>query len=79
MDWLGKIDLKTIRIFYRTFDSAGIEQIHLLNKPSSILLNLKPANELKELSGQGFTWKALNKDGILTIKRENCDKVIIVE
>ena len=31
MDWLGKIDLKTIRVFYRTFDSAGIEQIHLLN------------------------------------------------
>jgi hypothetical protein len=79
MDWLGKTDPKTIRIFYRTFDTTGTEQIHLLKKPSSILLNLNPATELKELTDQGFTWKALNKGGILTIKRENCDKVIVVE
>lgn len=79
MNWLGKTDLKTIRIFYRTFDTAGTEQIRLLKKPSAVLLNLKPATELKELTAQGFIWKALNKGGILTIKREDCDKVIVVE
>jgi hypothetical protein len=79
MNWLGKTDLKTIRIFYRTFDTTGTEQIRLLKKPSAVLLNLKPVTELKELTAQGFTWKALNKGGILTIKRENCDKVIVVE
>lgn len=78
-DYLGKISPKTIRIFYRTFDITGIEQMRLLKKPSALLLNLKPATELKELSTQGFTWRALDKGGILTIKRMNSDKVIVVE
>ncbi len=79
MDWLGKTDIKKISVFYRTFDTSGIEQIHLLKKPSAVLLNLKPANELKELVAEGFIWKALNKDGILTIKRMNANKIIVVE
>jgi len=79
MNWLGKTDLKTIRIFYRTFDTTGTEEFRLLKKPSAVLLNLKPATELKELTSQGFTWRVLNKGGILTVKRENCDKVIVVE
>jgi hypothetical protein len=79
MNWLGKTDLKTIRIFYRTFDTTGTEEIRLLKKPSAVLLNLKPATELKDLTSQGFTWRVLNKGGILTVKRENCDKVIVVE
>jgi hypothetical protein len=78
-DYLGEINLATIRIFYRTFDTTGIEQMRLLKKPSEILLNLKPVNELKKLNAQGFTWKDLDKGGILTIKRVNSDKVIIVE
>ena len=53
--------------------------MRLLKKPSAVLLNLKPVNELKELSTQGFTWKDLNKGGILTVKRMNSDKVIVVE
>ena len=78
-DYLGEINPKKIRIFYRTFDTTGIEQMRLLKKPSAILLNLKPVNELKELSTQGFTWKDLDKGGILTIKRMNGDKLIVVE
>jgi hypothetical protein len=78
-DYLGEINLATIRIFYRTFDTTGIEQMRLLKKPSEILLNLKPVNELKKLNAQGFTWKDLDKGFILTIKRVNSDKVIIVE
>lgn len=78
-DYLGKIDPKTIRIFYRTFDTKGIEQMRLLKRPSATFLNLKPATELKKLSTQGFKWDALDKGGILTVKRMNSDKVNVVE
>jgi len=78
-DDLVEINPKTIRIFYRTFDTIGVEQIHLLKKPSAVLLNLKPVNELEELNAQGFIWKDLDKGGILSVKRINSDKVIIVE
>ncbi len=75
----GKVDPKTIRIFYRTFDTTGIEQIRMMKKPSGILLNFKSAIELKELNSEGFTWSALDKGGILTIKRTNIDNVLVLE
>jgi len=79
VDYLGDIKPKTIRIFYMTFDTTGIEQIRLLKKPSAVFLNREPANQLKDLITQGFTWKELDKGGILTVKRTNSDKVIILE
>ena len=75
----GKVDPKIIRIFYRTFDTTGIEQIRMMKKPSGILLNFKSAIELKELNSEGFTWSALDKGGILTIKRTNIDNVLVLE
>ena len=68
-----------IKLFYKTFDTTGIEKIRLLRKPSAVILDEKPANELRELSAEGFTWKPLKKGGILTIKRANSDKVIVME
>ena len=76
---LGKADPKKIKLFYRTFDTTGIEQIRLLKKPSAVMLDQKPANELKELSAEGYVWKPLKKGGILTIKRQNSYKVVVVE
>jgi len=78
-DDLGKVDQKKVRIFYRTFDSTGIEQIRMLKKPSGVILNQKPANELKGLSAEGYVWKQLKKGGILSITRKNSYKVIVVE
>jgi hypothetical protein len=76
---LGKADPKKIKLFYRTFDTTGIEQIRLLKKPTAVMLDQKPANELKELSGEGYVWKALKKGGILTIRRQNSYKVVVVQ
>lgn len=78
-DDLGKTDRKKIRIFYRTFDTTGVEQMHLLKKPSAVLLNQKPASELKELTNEGYLWKPSKKGGILTVKRQNSYKVAVVE
>jgi hypothetical protein len=76
---LGKTDPEKIKLFYRTFDSTGIEQVRLLKKPSSVMFDQKPANELKELSGEGYLWKPLSKGGVLTLKRLNSSKVIVVQ
>lgn len=76
---LGKTDQKKIKLFYRTFDSIGIEQIRLLKKPAAVMLDQKPANELKGLSAEGYVWKPLKKGGILTITRKNSSKVIVVQ
>jgi len=78
-DDLGKTDRKKIKIFYRTFDTTGIEQIHLLKKPSAIILNQKSLHELSELPGEGFVWKPLKKGGVLSIRRMNGNKIVIVE
>jgi hypothetical protein len=78
-DDLGKVDPKKIRIFYRTFDSSGIEQIRLFKKPAAVMLDQKPANELKGLSAEGYVWKPLEKGGILTVTRKNSSKVIVVQ
>jgi len=76
---LGKTDQKKIKLFYRTFDTTGIEQIRLLKKPAAVMLDQKPANELKGLSAEGYVWKPLKKGGILTITRKNSSKVIVVQ
>ena len=75
---LGKTDQKKIKLFYRTFDTTGVEQIRLLKKPGAIMLDQKPTKELKELSTEGYVWKPLKKGGILTIKRQTSSKVIVV-
>lgn len=78
-DDLGKVDRKKIKLFYRTFDTTGIEQIRLLKKPSGVILNQKPLNELKELSAAGYMWKPLKKGGVLLIQRKNGNNIVIVE
>jgi len=78
-DDLGKIDRTHVQLFYRAFDSTGVEKIKLLKKPSGVVIGKNAATELKELSAEGFTWKPLKKGGLLTVKRENANKVIIVE
>ena len=79
-DDLGNTDHKTIRVFYKTYDKSGTEQLRLSEKPSSILLDHKPAKELdKGLAGEGFSWKAFTNGGLLTIQRQNSLGVIIIK
>jgi hypothetical protein len=76
--FIGNVDRKKIKIFYRTFDTTGIEKLRLLKKPSGVLINEKPAPELKELSGEGYIWKPLNKGGILIIRRKHGNNVLVL-
>jgi len=74
---LGKADPQKIKLFYRAFDTAGIEQIRLKNKPLAVLINERAAGELQELSEEGYLWKSLPKGGLLTVRRQHGNKVVI--
>ncbi|MEO8765245.1 MAG: hypothetical protein ABI416_13195 [Ginsengibacter sp.] len=74
---LGSADPNKVRVFYRTFDTAGIEQIRLRIKPIAVMIDQKSVNELKELSAEGYTWNPMQKGGILTVNRENGTKVAV--
>ncbi|MDB4902979.1 MAG: hypothetical protein JWQ63_2260 [Mucilaginibacter sp.] len=73
-----KTDTNKVRVYYRTFDNDGTEEIKLKAKPSVVLLNYNPLKETA--TGEGYTWSALEKGGgVLWVRRMNGNRVIIVE
>lgn len=72
-----KTDSSKVKLFYRAFDSAGTEKITLGKKPSAVLLEGNPLKE--NMSGPGYTWKPMPGGGLLSVRRENGRKVIILK
>jgi hypothetical protein len=70
-------DSNKVEIFYRTFDSAGIEKIKLKKKPSAVSVDYKTLKENKR--GEGYDWKQMDDGGLLTIRRENGRKVLLMK
>ena len=68
-------DSNTVQLFYRTFDSVGIEKIKLKKKPSAVSVNYKIINENK--TGEGYEWKPMDGGGLLIIRREHGNKVLL--
>lgn len=71
------VDSNKVKLFYRTYDSTGVEKIRLTKKPSGILLEYKPLTETN--AGEGYTWQAMQTGGLLTIRRSNGKKVILLK
>jgi hypothetical protein len=69
-------DSSKVELFYRSFDSAGIEKIKLNRKPSSILLEYKPLKENK--TGEGFEWNPTGDGGLLIVRRVKGRKVLVM-
>ncbi|HEX6889325.1 MAG TPA: hypothetical protein VF141_01485, partial [Chryseolinea sp.] len=72
------IDVNKVRIYYRTFNKRGQETVHLVRKPTSILLDGKPVIESGNNATEGFTWSPLERGGLLTVNRLNSNTVTIV-
>jgi hypothetical protein len=72
-----KPDTSKVKVYYRTFDNEGTELIKLKVKPSAVLLNDNPLKEIA--AGEGYTWKTLEKGGVLSVRRKNGNKVIVAE
>jgi len=72
-----KVDTNKVHLFYRTFDKSGVEEIRMKAKPSTVLLeNVAMKERDKE---EGYSWKNLDKGGVLTIRRRNGDHVIVLK
>ena len=63
-------------LFYRTYDSSGIEKIKLKNKPNKILIEGKEENITQSENETHWT-NTNNKEGVLTIIRKNGRNVVI--
>ncbi len=71
-----EIDSAKVRLYYRTFDNEGTEEIKLKDKPQGVLVNDKPLSETTV--GEGYTWSALKQGGgVLWIRRKNGNHVIV--
>jgi hypothetical protein len=71
------VDTNNVRLFYRCFNTSGIETVRMKSKPSVVLLNNKPMPEAG--SGEGYSWRVLDKGGVLTVRRQNGDRVIVMQ
>ncbi|HZF63852.1 MAG TPA: hypothetical protein VEZ55_05195 [Chitinophagaceae bacterium] len=70
-------DTQSIQLHYTVYDSAGTELVRLLKKPSGVLFDERRAVENKE--GEGYTWKAFAKGGLLTVRRSKAKNVVILK
>ena len=70
-------DSNRVELFYRCFDSTGIEKIRLRKKPSAVLLNYKPISE--NANTGAYTWTPIGNEGLLTIHRDKGREVLILK
>jgi hypothetical protein len=72
----AEIDSNKMRLYYRTFDNTGTEELKLKNQPTTVLLNDKPLKETSD--GEGYTWTALEKGGgVLWVRRKYGNRVVV--
>jgi hypothetical protein len=77
---LKSVDPGKIILYYRTFDNAGTEQLHLTRKPGSVVVNGKIIAESKTISTvEGYHWQQLKEGGTLTINRKSGSEVIVTQ
>jgi len=72
-------DMEKVRVYYSTFDKAGEETIRMQKKPKIVLLEGHTLPEVNESSREGFMWTPLDMGGLLTIKRENGNEVVVLD
>lgn len=72
-----KEDSGKVKLFYRTYEPAGVEKIRLDKKPSSVLVDERQLEEKK--SGEYFEWLPLKEGGLLTVHRLRGRKVLLLK
>jgi len=74
-----KTSLENTILNYRTFDNNSTEILRLTQKPAAVLVNQKNISELKNLDGEGWSWKALEEGGVLTVRHSSGNKIAILK
>jgi hypothetical protein len=66
-----KDQLDKTAIYYRTFDLSSVETVRMAAKPSAIFILDKEIQQHKNLEAEGWTWRPLDKGGILTVRHDS--------
>ena len=72
-------EMKDIKLRYTTYDKKGTETIHLLKKPSKILVGGTPVSMSDDMTVNSYKWQAHKTGGILIINRVNGNEVIVMD
>ncbi len=70
--------VKSTLLNYQTFDKNATETFRLTLKPSEVLVNQQPIPETEQPNSEGWSWKPLEKGGILTIRHFNGNKISVM-
>ena len=71
------ISYQPSEISYVTFDNESDEVLRLTAKPKNITINGKIIKEIQNLTAEGWTWKPLEKGGVLRIKKMTGNEIKI--
>ena len=71
------ISYQPSEIRYVTFDNESQEVLRLSSKPRNITIGGKNVKQIQNLTLEGWTWKPLEKGGILRIKKTTGSEVAI--
>ncbi|CAA9284746.1 MAG: hypothetical protein AVDCRST_MAG56-4027 [uncultured Cytophagales bacterium] len=70
-----QIAYEPARVRYTTFHGAAAEVFRLATKPQSVRVDDKPLAERP--AGEGWSWKALDRGGVLTVRRTGGKAVVV--
>jgi hypothetical protein len=74
-----KIKYETKKISFTTYDNESEVVVRLASKPNSVTVSGKPLQAIKQLNADGYTWKKLDKGGVLKLKYSNGADVVILQ
>ena len=72
-------DLQKVRVFYKTFDRSGEEVLRVSRRPAAILFDGKSATETTDAQAEGYRWTALDRGGVITVRRKNATDVLLLD
>jgi hypothetical protein len=76
---IQEIKYETNKLSFKTFDNESEVVLRLVSKPKSVTVSGQTLNELNQLDGDGYVWKALEKGGVLKLKYSNGANVVILQ
>jgi hypothetical protein len=71
------VSYKAGEIRYTAFDATGCEVLRLTFKPGKVTVGGKAIDERKDAGDEGWVWQAMEKGGVLTVKRNKATEVVV--
>lgn len=69
--------LEDAAVYYQSFEKNSTETIRLTDKPSAVLVQDRKISE-NGSGGDSWSWKSLTMGGVLTVKHDSGDRIIVL-